>query len=156
MTGVLPGQPGARRPDPLGAFAGILSERSGMLNIAIEGKMLDRGVRRGDRRERQRDPGATPLGVFTARRWPAIARRLSCSAWLGIQPQGRSDHRGCRLNIGARHHELPVPAHAVEEHQLNTPPTIEASSPVRLSDIPVIGPILFTGTPYLYFTSATW
>ena len=40
LTGVLPGSLELAVPITLGAFAGILSERSGMLNIAIEGKFL--------------------------------------------------------------------------------------------------------------------
>ena len=40
MTGVFSGSLELAVPITLGAFAGILSERSGMLNIAIEGKFL--------------------------------------------------------------------------------------------------------------------
>src|SRR5437867_7136243 len=40
MTGVLSGTLESAAPLTLGAIAGILSERSGMLNIALEGKML--------------------------------------------------------------------------------------------------------------------
>ena len=40
MTGVLAGTLNLAAPISLGAFAGILSERSGINNIAIEGKFL--------------------------------------------------------------------------------------------------------------------
>jgi len=40
LTGVIAGSLELAVPISLGAFAGILSERSGMLNIAIEGKFL--------------------------------------------------------------------------------------------------------------------
>ena len=40
MTGVLAGTLTLAAPISLGAFAGIISERSGMANIAIEGKFL--------------------------------------------------------------------------------------------------------------------
>ena len=36
--------------------------------------------------------------------------------------------------------------------ELNTPPTVENIKIPILSEIPVIGPILFSGSPYLYFT----
>ena len=113
MTGVFAGSLELAVPITLGAFAGILSERSGLLNIAIEGKFLigacaasivasvtqeraDRHLR-GDRRGR---PGRAAARV------------------AGDPLQGRPDHLGRRRQHRCPgHHELPVPARPVPEHR---------------------------------------
>ena len=107
-------------PISLGAFAGILSERSGMLNIAIEGKFLIGACAAAivaSCRHRQR---VSPIGVSP----PRSSRRAGRSAArVARHPlRGRPDHRRrSRQHRRVGHHELPVPARALEEHVLNTP-----------------------------------
>ncbi len=57
LTGVLGGTLSLAAPISLGAFAGIISERSGMANISIEGNFLIGAcvaVRRGERGDDRR------------------------------------------------------------------------------------------------------
>ena len=92
-------------PLTLGALAGILSERSGMLNIALEGKMLVGAcVRvRGRRQRRSRATGdvfvATIVGVSAAMLASGLLGLLL--AWLGIRHKVDQIIAGTVINIGA-------------------------------------------------------
>lgn len=150
LTGVFRGSLELATPITLGAFAGILSERSGMLNIAIEGKFLI---------------GACAAAIVASITQVPLAGVLAavvvCAgvgfllAWLGIKHNVDQIIAGVVINIGAigitNFLFLRVLGRNTE---LNTPATVEAIRVPLLADIPVIGPILFTGTPYLYFTLA--
>ena len=151
MTGVFTTTLELSVPITLGAFAGILSERSGLLNIAIEGKML--------------------LGACTA----TIAASLTGSvvvgiavaviagiavglllAWLGIRHKVDQIIAGVVVNIGALGITNFLYFRVISKNAAtwNTPPTVDKIEIPFLSDLPVVGPILFSGTPYLYFTLA--
>jgi general nucleoside transport system permease protein len=148
MTGVFAGTLELAVPITLGAFAGILSERSGLLNIAIEGKLL---------------VGAcTAAIVGSVTQSPIIAVLAAALAaalvglllgWLGIRWGVDQIIAGVVVNIGAvgitNFIFLRILARNTE---LNTPATVEAIKIPLLSELPVLGPILFSGTPYLYFT----
>ena len=153
LTGVIAGSLELAVPISLGAFAGILSERSGMLNIAIEGKFL---------------VGAA-CGVVAASSVPRAVRARTSSAcwrrcsspaplglllaWLGIRHKVDQIIAGIVINIGALGITNFLFLRVLSKNtELNTPPTIEAIQVPVLTDIPVLGPLLFSGTPYLYFT----
>jgi len=154
MTNVLSGSLEVATPIALAAMAGILSERSGMLNIALEGKML--------------------IGAFTASvvssvvfiatgnvllaTLVAIVAAMAVSgltglllAWLGIRHRVDQIIAGTVINIGAvgitNFIFLRVLQHNTE---LNSPPSVQPFLLPFLSDLPVIGPIFFSAKPYVY------
>lgn len=148
LTGVFRGSLEYAVPISLGAFAGILSERSGMLNIAIEGKFL---------------LGACAAAILSSvTQVPLIgilASVIVCMgigyllAWLAIEHNVDQIIIGVVINIGAVGITNFLFLRVLGRNtQLNTPAVIDPLKFPVLSEIPVIGPILFTGTPYLYFT----
>ena len=148
MTGVFAGSLELAVPITLGAFAGILSERSGMLNIAIEGKFLVGACAASIA------AGITDsviIGVFAAIVAGALVGLLL--GWLGIRYKVDQIISGVVVNIGALGVTNFLFLRVLSQNtELNTPPTVEAIKVPLLSDIPVLGPILFSGTPYLYVT----
>lgn len=150
LTGVLAGSMELAVPITLGAFAGLLSERSGMLNIAIEGKLL---------------VGAcTAAIVASVTQVPIIAIVAAALAamlvglllaWLGIRWGVDQIIAGVVINIGAVGITNFIFLRILSRNTaLNTPATVEVIQVPILRDIPVLGPILFNGTPYLYLTVA--
>lgn len=146
LTGVLAGSLELAAPIAMGAFAGILSERSGMLNIAIEGKFL---------------VGACVAAVVASATGSVIAGPAAAMisgaavglllAWLGIRHKVDQIIAGTVVNIGAVGVTNFLFLRVLSRNaDLNRPPTIEAIRIPFLSDIPVLGPVLFSGTPYLY------
>lgn len=150
MTGVFAGSLELAVPITLGALAGILSERSGMLNIAIEGKFLVGAC-----------AGAVVASV-TDSAFAGVVVAVLCGmavgymlAWLGIRHQVDQIIAGVVINIGAIGITNFVFLRVLAKNTwLNTPPTIEKIKIPFLSEVPVLGPLLFSGTPYLYFTLA--
>jgi general nucleoside transport system permease protein len=148
LTGVIAGSLELAVPISLGAFAGILSERSGMLNIAIEGKFLVGACAASIAASVS---GNVLVGVFAAIVAGALVGLLL--AWLGIRYKVDQIIAGVVINIGALGITNFLFLRVLSKNtELNTPPTIEAIQVPVLSNIPVLGPILFSGTPYLYFT----
>ena len=162
LTGVLQGTLALATPITLGAFAGILSERSGLLNIAIDGKFLIGAcvasvaasvarLQLGD------DPSpfmlsvAAFIGVVAAAGAGILVALLL--AWLGIRWKVDQIIAGVVIGIGALGITNFLFLRVLSKNtELNTPPTIEAIKLPILGDIPVLGPILFNQTPYVYFT----
>jgi simple sugar transport system permease protein len=140
-------------PISMGAFAAMICERSGMLNIAIEGKFLmgacaasiAASVTGG-----AIDPRAAVIvGVIVAMIVGVAVGYLM--AWLAIRHQVDQIISGTVVNFGALGLTNFVYLRILQLNtDLNTPPTIESVKIPVLSDIPVLGPILFSGTPYLY------
>ncbi len=148
LTGVIAGSLELAVPISLGAFAGILSERSGMLNIAIEGKFL---VGACAASVAASVTGSVIVGVLAAIFAGALVGLLL--AWLGIRYKVDQIIAGVVINIGALGITNFLFLRVLSKNtELNTPPTIEAIQVPVLSNIPVLGPLLFSGTPYLYFT----
>ena len=101
LTGVITGSLEYAVPVSLGAFAGILSERSGMLNIAIEGKFLIGARRRPSRASVLRAPATT--SIIGDRRRRRSRRRSSGCSWRGSGIRWKVDQiiSGVVINIGA-------------------------------------------------------
>ncbi len=146
VTGVLAGSLELAVPISLGALAGILSERSGMLNIAIEGKLL---------------VGACVASIVASVTGLVIAGPIAAMiagalvglllAWLGIRHRVDQIIAGTVINIGAVGITNFLFLRVLSKNtELNTPPTIEPMRLPFLADIPVLGPILFSAKPYVY------
>jgi len=157
MTGVMAGTLNLAAPISLGAFAGIISERSGINNIAIEGKLLMGACAASvgaSVAAMAMGPGANPtigvlVGVAVAGLTGALVSLLL--AWLGIRWKVDQIIAGIVINIGAVGITNFIFLRILSRNtQLNTPPTVEAVKVPLLSEIPVLGPILFSGSPYLY------
>jgi ABC-type uncharacterized transport system permease subunit len=154
LTGVFAGSLELSTPIALGALAGILSERSGMLNIALEGKMVlgacaasiaasvgflvtGNGV------------AGSLIGIVAAMLVAGLVGLLL--AWLGIRHRVDQIIAGTVINIGAFGITNFLFLRILSRNsQFNTPPTIEPLRVPILADIPVIGPILFEAKPYVY------
>jgi simple sugar transport system permease protein len=159
MTGVLAGTLTLAAPISLGAFAGIISERSGMSNIAIEGKFLIGACVASVAASTAMlvgGEGANPtvavlIGIVSAAIAGALVSLLL--AWLGIRWKVDQIIAGIVINIGALGITNFLYLRVLQSNtQFNTPPTIEAIKLPVLSELPVVGPILFSSGPYLYFT----
>jgi general nucleoside transport system permease protein len=136
-------------PIMLGALTGVICSRSGVINVGIEGQLL--------------------LGAFTA----AIVASGTGSLWLGLMSGAlagslvglllavfaigyRVDQviLGVVLNTlilgltGYLYDDLMVPY----ANTLNSPATFSAIKIPLLGDIPVIGPVFFDSTIFLYLT----
>jgi simple sugar transport system permease protein len=154
LTGVLAGSLELSSPIAMGALAGILSERSGLLNIALEGKMLlgacvasisasvgflltGSGV------------AGSLIGIVAAMLVAGLVGLLL--AWLGIRHKVDQIIAGTVINIGAFGITNFLFLRILSRNtQFNTPPTIEPMRIPVLADIPVVGPILFEAKPYVY------
>ncbi len=136
-------------PIMLGALTGVICSRSGVINVGIEGQLL--------------------LGAFTA----AIVASATGSLWLGLVSGAlagslvavllavfaigyRVDQviLGVVLNTlilgltGYLYDDLMVPY----ANTLNSPATFSAIKIPLLGDIPILGPVLFDSTIFLYLT----
>jgi len=139
-------------PLVLGAMAGILCERSGIINIAIEGQLL--------------------IGAFTA----AIVASSSNNLYLGLVCGGLAGGAfglilgvfairyvvnqivvGVVLNVlatgltGYLYDRVMVGTY---QNTLNTPGVFHTVNVPGLSSIPILGPVLFEGNIFLYMTYA--
>ena len=136
-------------PIMLGALTGVICSRSGVINIAIEGQLL--------------------LGAFTA----AIVASGTGSLWLGLISGAlagslvgallaafaigyRVDQvvLGVVINTlilgltGYLYDDLMIPY----QNTLNSPATFSAIKIPLLGDIPIVGPVFFDSTIFLYLT----
>jgi general nucleoside transport system permease protein len=149
VVNLLSGTLSASIPIMLGALTGVICSRSGVINIAIEGQLL--------------------LGAFCA----AIATSVTGSLWLGLLCGAlagslvavllalfaiayRVDQvvLGVVLNTlvlgltGYLYNAIMVPY----GDTINSPSTFNLLKIPLLGDIPIIGPVLFDGTVFLYIT----
>ena len=137
-------------PIMLGALTGVICSRSGVINIAIEGQLL--------------------LGAFTA----AIVASGTGSLWLGLISgalAGVAGRRRCSPSFaigylvdqivlgvvintlilgltGYLYDGLMIPY----QNTLNSPATFSAIKIPLLGDIPILGPVFFDSTIFLYLT----
>jgi general nucleoside transport system permease protein len=149
IVNLLQGTLGQSIPIMLGALTGVVCSRSGVINVGIEGQLL--------------------LGAFTA----AIVTSVTGSLWLGLVCGAlagslvgvllavfaigyRVDQvvLGVVLNTlvlgltGYLFDDLMVPY----GNTLNSPSTFSAVKIPLLGDIPIVGPVFFDATVFLYIT----
>lgn len=135
----------AATPLTLGAMAGILCERVGIINIAIEGMML--------------------AGAFAAVAFASLFDSLwmgllagclvggcmaALHAVLSVKYQVDQIISGTVINILAAGGTRFLNLRLLEPAGLSTPGSFDVVSIPVLSDIPVIGPILFQNQPTVY------
>jgi len=158
MTNVIAGSLELAAPISMAAMAGILSERSGMFNIALEGKMLVGAcVAAIVGSVVNMATGSSVLAVLIAIISAMLVSGLLglLLAWLGIRHKVDQVIAGTVINIGAvgitNFIFLRILSRATE---FNSPPPVQAVRIPLLADIPVLGPIFFVATPYVYIAYA--
>ena len=133
-------------PVGIGALAGIISERSGILNIAVEGKLLF-GAMVGSIAS-----SITGIAIAGPVAGAIIGAMVSLFfAWLGIRYKVDQIIAGTVINIGA----LGVTTFAYLRilgpySEFNRPVGILPIQIPFLSEIPVLGPIFFALSPFFY------
>ena len=154
LTGLVASTLELSTPLMLGAMAGILSERSGMLNIALEGKMLVGALVAAVGSSVARiitgsDIAAVVVGVLLAMLAAGLLGLLL--AWLGIRHRVDQIIAGTVINIGAVGITSFIFLRVLSRNtQLNQPATVSAIELPVLSEIPFLGPMLFSSRPYVY------
>jgi simple sugar transport system permease protein len=154
MTNVFSGTLELAAPITLGALAGILSERSGMLNIALEGKMLVGACVAA----LASSVGLLATGNPLLAALIGVAAAMTASgllgvllAWLGIRHRVDQIIAGTVINIGAIGITNFLFLRILSRNSdLNTPATIGPMRIPFLADLPVLGPIFFNSKPYVY------
>jgi simple sugar transport system permease protein len=154
VTGVLAGSLELATPIALAALAGLLSERSGMFNIALEGKMLVGAMVAA--------VAASVTFIITGNGMLGILVGVAMAmftagllglllAWLGIRHKVDQIIAGTVINIGAAGITNFIFLRILTRNtEFNTPPTVQPMLIPVLSDIPVLGPLLFASRPYVY------
>lgn len=133
-------------PLTLGALSGILSERAGVVNIAIEGMMLSGAMM------------ATLIGSVTHSLWLGLAVAILTGAlmallhgWLSIKYKINQIISGTVINIFATGLTSYISAKFLQVYQnLNSPGTFGPWPIPGLAQIPFIGPILFNQNIFVY------
>ena len=156
LTNVIAGSIELATPITMAALAGLLSERSGVFNIALEGKMLAGAcvaaivgsitvLTTGNQLL------AVILAVLSAMLVGALLGLLL--GWLGIRHKVDQIIAGTVINIGVAGvtNFLFLRILSVQT-QFNAPAPVQAVRIPLLADIPVLGPIFFVATPYVYIT----
>jgi ABC-type uncharacterized transport system permease subunit len=158
MTNVIAGSLEVAAPISMAAMAGILSERSGMFNIALEGKMLVGAcvaaiVGSVVSLATGNDVLAVIIAILAAMLVAALLGLLL--AWLGIRHKVDQVIAGTVINIGAVGITNFIFLRILSRNtELNSPPPVQAIRIPLLADIPVLGPIFFVATPYVYIAYA--
>jgi ABC-type uncharacterized transport system permease subunit len=154
MTNVFGGTLELAAPITLGALAGILSERSGILNIALEGKMLVGAcVAALASSAVLSATGSALLGGVVGVVLAMVAAGLLglLLAWLAIRYKVDQIIAGTVINIGAIGITNFLFLRILSRNnELNTPATIGPLRIPLLADLPVLGPIFFSAKPYVY------
>lgn len=156
LSGMLSGSLEFAAPIALGALAGILSERSGMFNIALDGKMLVGAcvasvVASVTMLITSNALLSTLVGIAAAMTASGLLGLLL--AWLGIRHKVDQIIAGTVINIGAVGITNFLFLRFLSRNtQYNAPPSVQEMRIPLLADIPVLGPILFENRPYVYIT----
>lgn len=138
-------------PLMLGALAGCLCERSGVINVAIEGQLLTGAF------------GAAVVGSAFGSLWLGLVAGPLCGVFIAVllgffAIRYRVDQivLGIVLNLfasgitGYLYDAALVPF----ANRLNSPPTFLAYKVPVLGSIPIAGPVLFDSSIFLYLTYA--
>ncbi len=151
LTNVFAGSLEYAFPIAMGAFAGMICERSGMFNIAIEGKFLIGAC--------VASIAASVTGLVIVGPIVAMIAGMGVGlllAWLAIRYRVDQIISGAVVNIGALGLTNFLYLRILQrDTALNTPPTVETIQIPVLAHIPVLGPILFSNTPYVYIAIVT-
>jgi len=133
-------------PIILGAFSGVLCERAGVVNIAIEGMMLMAAM-----------VGAL-VGSVTANMWIGLLAAIASSmlmalihAVLSIKYKINQIISGTVINIFAAGMTSYLSSKFLQTYQqLNNPPIFPRVPIPLLADIPVLGPLFFNTNLFVY------
>lgn len=133
-------------PLTLGAMSGILCERAGVVNIAIEGMMLMGAMFGG------------LVGSVTQNLWLGVLAAVASSVLLGLVHAVLSIRykinqiiSGTAINIFSTGLTSYISAKYLQVNQaLNNPGTFKAFEIPVLVDIPFFGPILFKNNMFVY------
>jgi simple sugar transport system permease protein len=141
-------------PITMAALAGILSERSGMFNIALEGKMLIGAL--------VASVAASVAMLATGNALLSVLIGVAAAmlvagflglllAWLGIRHGVNQIIAGTVINLGAVGITNFIFLRVLGRNtELNSPPSVELMRLPFLADLPVVGPTLFSAKPYVY------
>ncbi len=136
-------------PVILGALGGVVSERAGVVNIAIEGMMLTAAF------------ASAAVMVTAGNLWLAIPAGIVAGAAVGVflavlTVSLRLDQvvAGFVINIAAAGGTSFVFRSTFSESNAATPATLGPINIPILSSLPVIGPILFQQSPLVYVALA--
>ncbi|MFH0751424.1 MAG: ABC transporter permease [Chloroflexota bacterium] len=133
-------------PITFGALSGVLCERSGVVNIAIEGMLLSGAFT------------AAVVASATGNNWLGVigaviagALLATVLAVLSIRYRVNQIIAGTVINIFAVGLTSFLSTRVLQQNQaLNTPPRFSPIAVPILSDIPLIGPIFFSGNFFTY------
>ena len=154
LTNVIGGSLELATPIAMCAMAGILSERSGMLNIALDGKMLIGAFTAAVASSliflaTGNVLLATLVGISAAMLVSGLTALLL--AWLGIRHKVDQIIAGTVINLAATGITSFLFLRVLQHNtKYNNPPSVQPFALPILSDIPVIGPILFEAKPHVY------
>ena len=134
-------------PITLGAFSGILSERAGVVNIAIEGMMLMSAM------------VSALMGSVTNSIWLGLLFGVASAVLLAVlhgilSIKYKIDQiiSGTVINIFSTGMTAFISQKYLQVYQnLNNPPMFQRFEIPFLSEIPLIGPILFNTNFFVYF-----
>ncbi len=145
LTGMIQSMLTAATPLTLGAMAGIFCERSGIINIAIEGMMLWGAF-----------AGVATAGIFGSMWMGLLGASLigglmaAMHAVLSIKYKVDQIISGTVINILAAGGTRFLNLRLLEPAGLSTPGHFDAVAIPVLADIPIIGPILFDNQPTVF------
>ncbi len=145
LTGMIQSTLTAATPLTLGAMAGILCERAGVVNIAIEGMMLSGAL------------AAVAFAEIFNNLWMGLLAAslvgglmATIHAVLSIKYKVDQIISGTVINILAAGGTRFLNLRLLEPAGLSTPGQLEAIRIPYLADIPIIGPILFVNPPTVF------
>lgn len=148
LTGMLQSTLLRAIPIILAALSGVMCEKSGVVNIGIEGMMLSGAFL------------AALLGSLTGSQWGGLLAALfggglmaALLAVLAIKYKVSQVVAGTAINILATGLTSYFSSRYLQTNAaLNSPPTFKPIAIPLLSKIPIIGPTLFNHTLVVYFT----
>ena len=133
-------------PITFGALSGVLCDRSGVVNIAIEGMLLSGAF------------VAAVVASATGNNWLGVigaviagALLAAVLAVLSIRYRVNQIIAGVVINIFAVGITSFLSTRVLQQNQqLNTPPRFDPIVVPVLSDIPIVGPVFFSGNFFAY------
>jgi simple sugar transport system permease protein len=148
LVGLFAGTIRRATPLALGALAGVLCERAGVINIAIEGMLLSGAF------------AGSLVASAADNKWVGVAAGLAIGALLGLALGTLSIRYtvdqivgGTAINLFAIGMTSYLATAVLTKYpDLNSPPTFRPIGIPLLQDIPVVGPVLFDQTPHVYLT----